>query len=613
VSARLASPARILIVEDEGLIALDIERSLQDLGYEVVGRVDSSTDALRCAAANRPDLVLMDVHIKGELDGIETAALLRREHDVAIAYLTAFGDVATVERTKATAPGGLLLKPFKPADLYSLVEIELYRTQVVRMQRSIRERTEVLATILRSIGDAVIATDRDLAVTFMNGFAEGLTGWPLGDARGHAAGEVLPLQDEESGASLAALLIETMWGRMPCHIPAATVVTRAGELRHVRVSVAPTLHADELVGAVIVFSDITVERKIARQLEVTERMALLGRHSAALAHDMKNALAVVGANLHYARENTAAESDVRDAIGDAATGVARLEQIVARLRLFGGESCEGGSVDLEDVLQWALGATERQWKTWARIAINLQRLPHVAGDDARVGQVLVELLGRAATAVADSERDRNEIRIVGRRDPDGRAALTIFDTGRAMGGGLPTVVTALVAELGGDVCVDPRIGGGNEVTLRLPAARTIPLDPTRRRDAATAERHRGKVLVVDDDDLVGQVVARVLAQEHDVIAVHSAREAVELFESGQRFDVVIADVVMPGQDGIELLDDVRARFPEAHAGFMFLTGGGLDAKAARALARRPEPSLEKPFDPVELRALVATLVQHRPR
>src|SRR5258706_7810359 len=101
---------RILIVEDEGIIAKDIERALKKLAYDVVDIVSTSEEALARTAEHRPDLVLMDVMLKGELDGIETAQRIRHQYGLPVVYLTAFGDPTTLQRATATAPFGYLLK-----------------------------------------------------------------------------------------------------------------------------------------------------------------------------------------------------------------------------------------------------------------------------------------------------------------------------------------------------------------------------------------------------------------------------------------------------------------------------------------------------------------------
>ena len=173
------SDTSILIVEDEAIVAADLASKLSGLGYQVVGTVADGEGAIALADQLRPQLVLMDVALKGQLDGIETAAMIRRDHDIPVVYLTAYSDRTTLDRAKRTGPFGYVLKPFDEQDLATQIEMALYRHQA---DRQLREQREWLRVTLHSIGDAVIATDAESRITFMNPVAETLTGWKAQEA-----------------------------------------------------------------------------------------------------------------------------------------------------------------------------------------------------------------------------------------------------------------------------------------------------------------------------------------------------------------------------------------------------------------------------------------------
>ena len=181
----------ILVVEDEGIVAMDLQRSLTQFGYRVLDPVSSSEEALTRVAEESPDLVLMDIRIRGPVDGVETGEILRARYQVPVVYLTANGDEATIDRVKRTEPLGFLLKPYKPRDLRSTVEIALYRNQ---MERRLRERERQLAAILQSAGDAILTTNAQGFIEFMNPSAESLTGWPVTEAAGQPIADILRLQ-----------------------------------------------------------------------------------------------------------------------------------------------------------------------------------------------------------------------------------------------------------------------------------------------------------------------------------------------------------------------------------------------------------------------------------
>ncbi|NBD33798.1 MAG: response regulator [Cyanobacteria bacterium] len=121
------SAKKILIVEDEAVVSLDISRRLEKMGYEVMGRLASGEEAINLIQEERPDLVLMDINLQGEMDGIETATKLYREYNLPVIYLTAYAGQSTLERAKESKPYGYILKPFKERELHAAIEIAISR------------------------------------------------------------------------------------------------------------------------------------------------------------------------------------------------------------------------------------------------------------------------------------------------------------------------------------------------------------------------------------------------------------------------------------------------------------------------------------------------------
>jgi two-component system cell cycle sensor histidine kinase/response regulator CckA len=139
---------RILIVEDEAIVSLDIQNRLQRLGYEVVGIADTGLEALELARDEQPDIVLMDIHIYGDIDGIETSRLIRKEIDVPVVFLTANSDKNTIQRAQETGPFAYVIKPFKDTELNSTIEIALHRHKLEKeLETRVQERTAELARV----------------------------------------------------------------------------------------------------------------------------------------------------------------------------------------------------------------------------------------------------------------------------------------------------------------------------------------------------------------------------------------------------------------------------------------------------------------------------------
>jgi PAS domain S-box-containing protein/putative nucleotidyltransferase with HDIG domain len=165
---------RVLVVEDESLVARDIENMVTSQGYEVCGVASTSEEALALAVETRPEIILMDVIIRGSLDGIAVAEKIWESYRIPIIYVTAYADEHTLKRAKITEPFGYILKPFDERELKIAIEMAYYKS---RMAMKLKEREEWLSALLKSIGDGVIATDRSGQITFMNPLAEKLTGW----------------------------------------------------------------------------------------------------------------------------------------------------------------------------------------------------------------------------------------------------------------------------------------------------------------------------------------------------------------------------------------------------------------------------------------------------
>jgi len=167
---------RILIVEDDDIVALAIRNQLTEFGYSVCDSIHYGEDAIKKVDELQPDLILMDIKLKGEIDGIRAAQKIKENYDLPIVFLTAYSDEATVNRVKNTNPDGYLIKPYTKRELRSTIDIALYKYET---QKKIRSNEKRLSTTLKCIGDAVVSTDVKGNITFMNSVAERLSGWTL--------------------------------------------------------------------------------------------------------------------------------------------------------------------------------------------------------------------------------------------------------------------------------------------------------------------------------------------------------------------------------------------------------------------------------------------------
>jgi len=248
--------ARILIVEDERITAEDLRDILTDLGYTVTAAVSSGEDAIAQAENGAPDLALMDIRIKGNLDGTATARILRERFNIPVIFLTAHADSATVSRAKDAEPLGYITKPFQEAELHASIEIALHKH---REDRKRREKGEFLASTLRAMADGVISLDPTETITLFNPAAEAWTGTPAPEALGRQLEEVFKLVDGSTGEKIDLPLWRVLSEGTLQELPGnALLVSRGGEKRPIIGSIAPIRdHKGETAGAVLVFGRVS--------------------------------------------------------------------------------------------------------------------------------------------------------------------------------------------------------------------------------------------------------------------------------------------------------------------------------------------------------------------
>ena len=192
----------ILIVEDEAVVALDLKMQLEDLGYSVVGIADDAEQAIALATKHKPALALMDIQLKGSVDGVAVAGQLRQRMDLPVIFLTSFSDAQTVRRAAQAAPYGYLTKPFQIKEVAAGVEVALTKAQ---MERADRGTERSLAYALQCVTDGVVLTNEQHQVRFMNPAAEQLTGWDLRDAVGRSVDEVVSISVDEHDSQTLGL------------------------------------------------------------------------------------------------------------------------------------------------------------------------------------------------------------------------------------------------------------------------------------------------------------------------------------------------------------------------------------------------------------------------
>jgi hypothetical protein len=247
---------KILVVEDERIIALNVRESLESLGYIVPAIVASGEKAVEKALALRPDLVLMDIRLKGNIDGIQAAEQIWESLSIPVIYVTGHSDKSTLERAKITAPFGYILKPVKEQELYVAIETALQRY----------EREQLLRAILKGMGDGVILVNTQSRVQFLNQVAESLTGWRREEARDRELTEVFNIVDEQTQQPVNNPVTAALQHDTTVYLEdRVLLISKKGKAIPIGDSAAPIKdNKGVITGVVLVFRDIT-QRRLAEE------------------------------------------------------------------------------------------------------------------------------------------------------------------------------------------------------------------------------------------------------------------------------------------------------------------------------------------------------------
>ncbi|MET0593091.1 MAG: ATP-binding protein, partial [Polyangiaceae bacterium] len=486
------------------------------------------------------------------------------------------------------------------------------------------------ATALQSVTDAIVTVDIGGRITFMNAAAEALTGVKADDALGCFARDILwSLERTDGRPAEASLSVALREGRTVGPPEARLLPTAVGAERWIDDSAIPVLEGDQTLGGVMVFRDVSEQRKLQKQLEFADRLTSLGTMAAGVAHEINNPLAVVMGNAGYLTEeleNCRAElargetpvsprrfEPMLQAVGDIQSAAERMTNIISDLRAFSRPAAqEAGVVDVVECVKWATRATAKEFEQRAQLTAHFEPVSPVRADETRLGQVIVNLLVNAAHAIVPGNPEANEVAITTRTAPGGFIEVEVRDTGSGIspenlarifepffttkpadvGTGLGlSICHGIVTSLGGELRVESEIGKGTTFVVALrPASDSPSSDETSR-----TEFVKGRLLLIDDEQLGQRATTRIL-KGHDVVCVDSTARAISLFEHGEPFDLILCDLTTTSVSGSEFYEALLARDPDLAARVIFFTDGVLTPRAEAFLAAIPNLRIAKPFE-----------------
>jgi PAS domain S-box-containing protein len=628
-----AAPLRVLLVEDDEddfLLVRDALRAMGSGGVSI-DWVREAEPALAALAEARHEVCLLDYRL-GPHTGVELLEEARRRGvHTPIILLTGMAEGSAVDRQAQQAGA---------ADFLAKAEVT-----PVLLERSIRyavQHARTLEVLRRSQ-----ANFRELIEQMPAGLAV-LTGGqvvyvnPAMARMSGVAREALLGRTQE--ALLGPLLGAEAWTKLREALPAeATPVTPrdarllrpSGEAIPVELARLPVVF-DGQPGALWVARDLAERKLLQSRLMLAERMASLGVVAGTVAHDITNPLSYVLANLHHLEADVlprlplaeGERSEVRTLLGDIRHGAQSFRDIIQQLRVFAHEGPEGPApVEVHRVLESSVRMVQHTLRQRARLVRDYTQPLSVMADEGKLGQAFMHLLINAAEALPEGDVEHQEIRLVTRAQGE-QVAIEFHDTAAALsperrermfepffqdadgrvdvGLGL-SVCRAIVTDLGGRMEWESGPGRGRVFRLLVPVPerKTVPSPPPLPLEGVP---RRGRILIVDDERMVGVAIRRALQREHEVVVMTEAHEALERLVAGDPFDIILCDMMMPEMSGMELYEELSRASPQVAARMVFLTGGAFTPRAREFLGRVGNPCMEKPFLPDELRQLVQSLL-----
>lgn len=635
--------ARILIVEDESIVAMDIQQSLAGMGYTVAGVVAFGEEAVEQAGALKPDLILMDVMLKGAMDGIEAAERIRQEHSIPVVYLTAYTDDDTLRRAKMTEAFGYLLKPFEDRELRTTIEMALYKHT---MELELRKSREWLKTTLRCISDAVIATDASGRIQFMNTKAENLTGWKPAAALGRKLADVFCLMKTNETAIVENNLTAILENGVVVHTDTdAILISKDGRQVPIAHSAAP-IRDDHgtILGVVASFRDITEqkdaqarERQLQDRLFRSQRMESLGSLAGGVAHNLNN---ILGPMVNYP------DLIVKNLPPDSA-----LRQ---DLQIIKNSACKAVDIIRDLLTLGRIGHFPMKPLVLNRILDLVVRSPAYIGLQHGAPMVVVDLKwGADQSAIQGSEGLLQEMvknllihafdtmpqggrltlttsveqvhaPLAGYEliNPDTYVVLHVMNTGQGIAeqelnrmfepfyasdkarsqkrSGLElAIVYAVIKEHKGFIDVRALPDKGSDFIIYFPVSGALP--ETHEQLAHLDFRGNETVLVVDDDEDQRRTVARWLRTGgYKVLTAHNGQAAIELLDSatrtqGPHINLVLLDMIMADDfDGLDTYKQMLKINPGQKA--IIISGFAITDRIKEALKLGVGQYIQKPYD-----------------
>ena len=638
------SVKRILVLEDDDCIATELQQRLETLGYGVCEVVHSGEILLARVEALRPDLVIMSMPVQTDLIRHESTRQRLDQLQIPVVYSTIHADPIALQSQTHKEPFCYVRTPLDNQDLHRTVAMALYRHQAeIKLQKMERW----LAATLNSVGDAVMATEIDGRVNYLNYSAEVLTGWTLHEAVGRPVSEILMTIRGDAHTPVESPVKKVIQEGVVLELAEGTLLQRKdGTILPVDDSAAPIRNEkNEIIGVVIIFRDVSVHRRFEQQLREAQKLESVGQLAGGIAHDFNNLLTVINGSCSVLLTSMASDDPQRAKVEMIKEAGDRAAVLTHQLLAFSRRQVLVPMIlNLNDVVARMGWLLRELIGEDIELLTVLEAIPvYVKVDSGQIEQVIMNLAVNSRDAMPCGGKLTITTKSIGihgqeaRADHDGidhpSVMLEVSDNGEGMdaatqqhiyepffttkvlgkGTGLGlSMIYGIVNQSGGRIACSSEIGKGTTFRIYFPRVMqdegvSAPL-PTRTEAAGGSET----VLVVEDEGLVRKLARTILeSRGYLVLEAEGGEEAVRVCRSHRGpLHLLVTDVVMPRMKGKEVADRLQSIYPEMKV--LYMSGYTADMIDQHGVLETGVQFLQKPFAPLDLVNKVRELLDSQP-
>jgi two-component system cell cycle sensor histidine kinase/response regulator CckA len=393
---------KILIVEDERITAEAIKRTLEYLGYPDSWVVTSGEAAVEEAKKNSHDLVLMDMKLKGDIDGIEAVRSIRSHSDIPVIYITAITDKATLEQAKKTEPYGYIHKPIEEKELFSTIEMAFLRHE---LERQLKESEQRYRELVEKAGIGILIDDIEGTILYSNEKAAELYGYSIEEMKKQSIKSLVHPDDIKMVTKFHK---DRVQGKSVSSRYVFRGIRKDGSIRYLELDANFYKKGDEVIGTRLYIKDITErikaeeeKEKLQSQLAHSEKMAGIGTLAGGIAHEFNNILQIMGGHVEFA-QRTKKPEDIDEALNVVTFHADKAAKIIKDLLTFSSaeSSDKKKRANIAELIDSVLLLTEEHFKKHnIEVVRKFQKVPQVEVNRGELQQVFLNMITNARDAM----------------------------------------------------------------------------------------------------------------------------------------------------------------------------------------------------------------------